>query len=227
MRGIDHERHGKHERGRERLIEDNSPYRVQGDFRRGRADGTLGWRMGFCHKDHIEHRTEADGSYSANENRKEAASRDVPATMGCLLRVGMSVPAHPLTVGLGGQLNATKTLGGRIFSRRDAKPPRKEEDGELTKITKSTEGWGRWGIVTTKSTNYTELKGFLTSPDGLTPFACGSGHIRLSFASATYWMRRICCFAPAKRMWPEGLIASHASDVRKSFYHRAMEDALW
>jgi len=70
-RGIDHERHGIHGR-EERLIEDNSPYRVQGDFRRGRADGTLGWRMGFCHKDHIEHRTEADGSYSANENRRRA-----------------------------------------------------------------------------------------------------------------------------------------------------------
>ena len=29
-RGIDYEKHGKHERGEERLIEDNSPYRVRG-----------------------------------------------------------------------------------------------------------------------------------------------------------------------------------------------------
>ena len=34
-------------------------------------------------------------------------------------------------------------------------------------------------------------------------------------------MRIICCFAPAKRMWPEGLIASDASDVRENLWHRA------
>ena len=36
----------------------------------------------------------------------KGAGRDAPATMGCLLRVGMSVPAHPQALGLGQRLDA-------------------------------------------------------------------------------------------------------------------------
>ena len=57
MRGIDHERHGKHERGRERLIEDNSPYRLRGKMAvagrderpRSSADGWAWWTA-ECHQ---------------------------------------------------------------------------------------------------------------------------------------------------------------------------------
>jgi len=30
----------------------------------------------------------------------------------------------------------------------------------------------------------------------------------------TQYELTICCLAPAKRMWPEGLVASKASDVK-------------
>ena len=98
--------------------------------------------MGFCHKDHIAHRTEADGSSSANENRRGAASKDAPATMGCLLQVGMSVPRSSAWVwgvagawGRRGWLKPPTPEEGLLdvnhrrgrkkrISRKDAKTPR-------------------------------------------------------------------------------------------------------
>ena len=64
-------------------------------------------------------------------------------------------------------------------------------------------------------------KKFLTSPCGLTPRACGSVHRCPSTSlGITYNELKIYCFAPAKRMWPEGLIASFASDVDHSCHYQ-------
>ncbi len=75
-RCFNHERHGIHERV-ERLIDDNSPYLIRG------IPG-VGGRM-----------------LTISGRGEKAAGGDAPATMDCLLWVGMSVPAHPWTVGLG------------------------------------------------------------------------------------------------------------------------------
>ena len=71
------ERHGIHER-EERLIEDNSPYLVR---------GFQAW-AGECAP-----------FREVSKGREQGCSRY--SGKDCLLRVGMSVPAHPQAVGLG------------------------------------------------------------------------------------------------------------------------------
>ena len=57
------------------------------------------------------------------------------------------------------------------------------------------------------------LRGFYIALTGLRPSPAAPGTDVPRTLGTTYYALRICCLAPAKRMWPAGLIASTASGV--------------